>query len=77
MFGLATPIAVFEKRHDRLALKHWHPESSLDEVTARTGFTFDAEGATPTALPTARERDALAALDKDGAFERDAGVRLR
>ena len=77
MHGLATPIAIFEKREGRLALKHWHPESSLEEVTARTGFTFDATGATPTPPPTERERAALAELDKDGTFERDAGVKLR
>jgi len=77
MHGLATPIAIFEKRDGRLALKHWNPDSSLDEVTERTGFTFDAIGATPTPPPTAQEREALAFLDKDGAFERDAKVRLR
>lgn len=77
MHGLATPIAIFEKREGRLALKHWHPEASLDEVIERTGFTFDATGATPTPPPTAQEREALAFLDKDGSFERDARVRLR
>jgi glutaconate CoA-transferase subunit B len=77
MHGLATPIAIFEKKEGRMALKHWHPDSSLDEVIERTGFTFDATGATPTPPPTAGERDALAFLDKDGSFERDAKVRLR
>jgi glutaconate CoA-transferase subunit B len=77
MHGLATPIAIFEKRDGRLALKHWNPDSSLDEVIERTGFPFDATGATPTPPPTAQEREALAFLDKDGAFERDAKVRLR
>ena len=77
MHGLATPIAIFEKKIGRMALKHWHPESSLDEVIERTGFTFDATGATPTPPPTAQEREALAFLDRDGSFERDAKVRLR
>jgi glutaconate CoA-transferase subunit B len=77
MHGLATPIAIFEKKEGRMALTHWHPDSSLDEVIERTGFTFDATGATPTPPPTAGERDALAFLDKDGSFERDAKVRLR
>lgn len=77
MHGLATPIAIFEKKAGRMALKHWHPESSLAEVIERTGFTFDAEGATPTPEPTFQEREALASLDKHGMFERDAKVRLR
>ncbi len=75
--GVATPIAVFVKRDDRLALASWHPEVTLEEVQARTGFAFDASGATPTPLPTQAERDALRSLDPDGQFERDAKVRLR
>ncbi len=75
--GVVTPIAVFIKRDGRLALQSWHPESSLAEVRERTGFAFDATGAAPTPLPTAAERAALAALDPEGIFERDANVRLR
>lgn len=75
--GVVTPIAVFIKRDDRLALASWHPESSLEEVRERTGFTFDATGAEPTPLPTANEIKALAALDATGQFERDAAVTLR
>ncbi len=75
--GVATPIAVFVKKNGRLALQSWHPESSLEEVKARTGFEFDSEGARPTEPPTQREIDALAALDPDGAFEHDAAVTLR
>jgi glutaconate CoA-transferase subunit B len=75
--GVVTPIAVFVKRDGRLALQSWHPEASLDEVRERTGFDFDATGATPTAPPTARERDALAALDPQRQFETDANVKLR
>jgi len=77
LHGVATPIAVFEKRKGRLALKHFHPESSVDEIIARTGFAFDAAEATPTPLPTERERAALGALDPEGQFEQDAGVRIR
>jgi glutaconate CoA-transferase subunit B len=76
MHGLVTPIAVFVKRDGRLVLQSWHPEASLDEVIARTGFTFDARDAVPTALPSAAEIAALAAIDHDGAFERDAAVHL-
>jgi glutaconate CoA-transferase, subunit B len=46
-------------------------------VRERTAFEFDATGATATAPPTERERQALAGLDADGSFERDAGVKLR
>jgi glutaconate CoA-transferase subunit B len=77
MHGVVTPIAVFVKRDGRLALQSWHPESSLEEVRGRTGFTFDATGATPTPPPTAREIEALRSLDREGQFERDAKVSLR
>jgi glutaconate CoA-transferase subunit B len=75
--GVVTPIAVFIKRDDRLALQSWHPDSSLEEVRGRTGFAFDAAGATAARPPTARECQALAALDPQGLFERDAAVALR
>jgi glutaconate CoA-transferase, subunit B len=75
--GVVTPIAVFVKRDGRLALQSWHPESSLAEVVERTGFTFDATGASACAAPSSREMQALAELDLDGQFERDAGVKLR
>ncbi|HEY4353935.1 MAG TPA: CoA-transferase [Paraburkholderia sp.] len=77
MHGVVTPIAVFVKRDNRLALQSWHPESSVDEVRERTGFEFDATGAEPTQPPSQRERDALRALDRDGQFEHDAAIRLR
>lgn len=75
--GVVTPIAVFVKRADRLALHVWHPGSSLEEVRERTGFGFDATGAAPASPPTGRERAALESLDPDGQFERDAAVKLR
>jgi glutaconate CoA-transferase subunit B len=77
MHGVVTPVAVFVKRDGRLALQSWHPESSLEEVQARTGFQFDAAGAQPTASPSQREIDALRSLDPSGQFERDAGIALR
>jgi glutaconate CoA-transferase, subunit B len=77
MHGVVTPIAVFVKRDGRLALQSWHPEASLDEVRERTGFEFDAQGARPTGLPSAREVEALRSLDPEGQFERDAKVSLR
>ncbi|HEX7816559.1 CoA-transferase subunit beta [Dyella sp.] len=77
MHGVVTPIAVFIKRDGRLALQSWHPESSLDEVRARTAFAFDAQGASACALPTEQESQALRSLDPAGTFERDAAIRLR
>lgn len=77
MHGVVTPIAVFTKVNNRLALASWHPQSSLDEVKARTGFSFDSAGAVATSPPTEAELKGLRALDPDGAFERDAGIRLR
>jgi len=75
--GVVTPIAVFIKRDGCLALESWHPESSLEEVKERTGFTFDASQAKPTVYPTAAEIEALRSLDPDGHFERDAAVSIR
>lgn len=75
--GVVTPIAVFIKKDGRLALQSFHPESSIDEVVSRTGFTFDHGGAKPTAAPTDAESAALQALDPDGQFEKDAAVALR
>ncbi len=75
--GVVTPIAVFTKRNDKLALQSWHPDVSLDEVVQRTGFRFSHDGATPTALPTDAEIQALRELDPNGQFEKDAGVKLR
>lgn len=77
MHGVVTPIAVFIKRDGRLALQSWHPEASLEEVQARTGFAFDATSSMPTPLPTPTEVAGLAALDHDGGFERDAAIRVR
>lgn len=75
--GVVTPIAVFIKKNNRLALQSWHPESSLEEVKERTGFEFDYEDAIPTAMPSKREIEALAELDPEQIFERDAAVSLR
>lgn len=76
MHGVVTPLAVFVKREGRLVLQSWHPERSLDEVLARTGFAVDARDAEPTPLPTPREIDALRGLDPQGQFERDARISI-
>lgn len=75
--GVVTPIAVFIKKDGRLSLKSWHPEVSLEEVIERTGFSFDAADATPTAPATPRELGALKSLDPLGRFESDANISLR
>lgn len=75
--GVVTPIAVFIKRDNKLALQSWHPESSLEEVVERTGFEFDFINAIPTQLPSEREINALQALDPLGTFEADASISLR
>ena len=66
--AVVTPIAVFRRRDGRLALESWNPAVTLDEVVRRTGFEFDASRARVTPPMSARERDALASLDPDGAF---------
>ena len=73
--ALVTPIAVFQRTTGRLRLESWHPNSSLEEVIARTGFTFDASSAGPTPLPTAREAQTLREIDADGSFEAEAAIR--
>ena len=73
--ALVTPIAVFQRRDGRLALESWHPDASLDEVRKRTGFAFDADGAVPTPMITARERAALGEIDADGEFEAETAVK--
>ncbi len=77
MHGVVTPLAVFVKRDDRLALQSWHPGASLAEVRERTGFEFDATGAAPTPMPIVREIAALRSLDPDGQFDNDAKVSIR
>ena len=72
--ALITPIAVFQRRNGRLALESLQPDSSLAEVTQRTGFKFDSADATPTPPITRRERAALSELDPDGEFEAEAAI---
>lgn len=65
---------MFVKRGERLALESWHPHTTLGEVRQRTGFAFDATGAGSTPMITASEQAALAGLDPDGGFEREAAI---
>lgn len=77
MHGVVTPIAVFERRSGRLALRSFHPAVDREEVVRRTGFSFDASGAKPTDQPTHREVVALERLDPEGRFEADASISLK
>lgn len=74
--GLVTSAAVFVKRENRLALESWHPSLRLDDIRARTGFSFDDSGSRPTPLPSPRETAALHALDEDGVFESDSAINI-
>ncbi|WP_069814048.1 CoA-transferase subunit beta [Streptomyces sp. TP-A0874] len=76
MHGLVTPLGVFQLVDGRMTLMSHHPDVIAGQVAERTGFAVDAEGVPPTAAPTAAETAALRALDPDGTFEADAGVRL-
>lgn len=65
---VVTPIAVFQRRNGRLALESWNPAVAVEDVLARTGFTFDSSEAPLTAPMTDAERSALGSLDPDGTF---------
>ena len=71
MATLVTPLAVFQRElrpGARFRLESWNPAVTTAESAKLTGFPFDAEGARPTAPPTAREAAELARLDPDGEF---------
>lgn len=71
MTALITPIAVFHREAAagaRFVLASHHPQVTIDDVRARTGFAFETPGALITPPPTDRELAALADLDPAGAF---------
>lgn len=71
MTALVTPLAVFTREPRagaRFALATFHPETSVEHITAHTGFAFDAQHAQPAPPMTAREQQALAALDAGNRF---------
>lgn len=74
MAALVTPLAVFEREPKpgapfRLASRH--PDATVEDIIARTGFSFETRDVPVTPPPTERERAALASLDPDGAFAAD------
>ena len=71
MATLVTPLAVFQRETiagSRFRLESWNPAVTADEVRKRTGFSFERSTAQPTEPITARERDALLALDPESRF---------
>ena len=69
MSTIVTPLAVFQRdlaKGSRFRLESWNEDSSVAEIAGLTGFEFDAGDARPTPPMTAREREALSALDPDG-----------
>jgi glutaconate CoA-transferase subunit B len=74
MAALVTPLAVFEREPRpgaRFRLASRHPDATVADISARTGFRFDAGDVPVTPPPSERERAALASLDPDGAFAAD------
>ncbi len=74
--SVITPMCVFDKRNGRLAVASHHPLVSPADIARATGFETDMSDAGPTPEPTERELAALATLDPNGQFERDAAVAL-
>lgn len=71
MTALVTPLAVFAREpHEgsRFRLEFYNPASSIGHIVAHTGFRLDSSGAQPASPMTAREAEALRALDRDGSF---------
>jgi glutaconate CoA-transferase subunit B len=71
MTALVTPLAVFTREPhpgSRFRLECYNPASDIGTITAHTGFHFESSGAAPATPMTAREAQALQALDRDGAF---------
>ena len=76
MTALVTPLAVFEREPRagaRFRLACFNPAVTVADITACTGFSFDATAAKPAAPASARELEALAALGAGGRFS--VGVR--
>lgn len=75
MTALVTPLAVFEREPRagaRFRLACFNPEVTVADIADRTGFGFDATAAKPAMPASARELQALAALDAGGRFSATA-----
>lgn len=71
MTALVTPLAVFTREPQpgsRFRLECYNPASDIKTIAANTGFRFDSACAQPATPMTAREAEALQALDRDRSF---------
>jgi glutaconate CoA-transferase subunit B len=63
---VVTPLCIFERRDEFLAVASLHPHTTWDEVRRQTGWVVEAGPETPiTPPPTAAELAALDALDPE------------
>ncbi len=61
---VVTPLCVFRRVGERLAVETVHPGVSPDEVRSQTGFPVEVDARTPTTPPpTTEELAALAEID--------------
>jgi len=73
MTALVTPLAVFTREPRAgscFALTSYNPQTTIEQIAAHTGFSFEAAGARPAAPISVREQEMLTALDSNGKFSK-------
>jgi len=73
MTALVTPLAVFTREPRAgscFALTSYNPQTTIAQIAAHTGFSFESAGARPAAPISAREQEMLATLDSNGKFSK-------
>lgn len=71
MTALVTPLAVFQREPragSRFRLEVFNPQTTVEDIIARTGFRFEYGEAKPAQPMTDGERQALELLDTGGRF---------
>jgi glutaconate CoA-transferase, subunit B len=71
MTALVTPLAVFLREPlagSRFRLEAFNPQTTVEDIVARTGFRFEYGAAKPVLPMTAGECEALELLDAGGRF---------
>lgn len=71
MTALVTPLAVFLREPQagsRFRLDTFNPQTTVEDIVARTGFRFEYGAAKPALPMTNGERQALELLDTGGRF---------